>query len=120
MGGARELIGRSAFGHRDVAQGIEEFDRHLQFLLEKLPHVRRARASSAKKNPFRAAALLLRSIMADRAHQFPVQARHRASHNLRGPRDFWIRWLGVSTSETDEGFLLFTKLGCGERLAKFL
>ncbi len=78
MGRPRNLVEVFGIGDGHLAQRIKKFDRQLQFLVEKLPEVRRARASPGKKNAFRWIALLLRAIMTDRAHQFRVQPRHGA------------------------------------------
>ena len=82
MGRLRNLLEVRGAGDGHLAQRIEKFDRQLQFLVKKLPDVRRARASAGKKNALRWIAVLLRAVMTDRAHQFRVQPRHGAAHNF--------------------------------------
>ncbi len=103
----------------DIAQRIEELDRQLEFLVEKLAHVRRARAAAAKKNAL-GAALLLRAIMTDRAHQFRVQSRHRAADDLRDARHIRIGGFRIGATQTNESVALLAKFRRANRLAKFL
>src|SRR6478736_4810823 len=86
----------------NVAHGVKEIDRYLQFLLEKLAHVRHPRATAAQINSRRRLALLLRSIMTDRSHDLRMQTCHRAPDNFRHSRDIRVGRVGIGTSETDE------------------
>src|SRR5438132_12908696 len=106
-------------GDGDIAYGVKEFDRHLQFLLKKFAHVRHARAAAAEVNSRRRFALLLRSIMTDGPHNFSMQARHGAPNYFRHSRYVRIRRIGVSTPETDEAALSFARFGGGKRLVEF-
>ena len=65
---ARNFLEARGVGHRYIPQRIKKFDGHLQFLVEKLLDVWRARHTAGKKNASRWIATLLGAIMADRAH----------------------------------------------------
>src|SRR5947209_1269918 len=111
MRGLRYLLHRRHLCHRDIAQWVKELDRQLEFLVEELAHVRRARAPPAKEDALGRVALLLAPVMADRAHQLGVQSRHRAANDLRHARKIDIGRLGVRAAETNESIALLPKFG---------
>src|SRR5438128_4482544 len=120
MSRARHLQRWRRLRHDHVSELIKKLDRHVQFFVKKLAHVRHVCASSAKKNAFRAASLLLRAVMTDGTHQFGVQPRHGAARYLRDPDNIGVCRLGISASQTDKTVPLFAKLRRRERFAKFL
>src|SRR4029079_9057377 len=83
-------------------------------LLEKFAHIRHARTTSAEVNSRRRFALLLRSIMADRAHNLGMQSRHRAPDDFRHSRNVGVRRIGIAASETDEPSLFLAPFGGSE------
>ena len=103
----------------DIAHGIEEIDRDVQFFLKEFAHVRHAQTASTQINSRRRFALLLRSIMTDRPHDFSMQPGHRAPNNFRHPRHIRVRGIGISTPEADEAALSFARFGSGKGLVEF-
>src|SRR5207248_10693285 len=95
-------------------------DRSLSFLLERIAHVRHARATAAQINSRRRLALLLRSIMAGRSHDLRMQTRRRAPDNFRHSRDIRVGRIGKGTSETDETIFFLPAFGSSERFVELL
>src|SRR5205823_13181056 len=119
MSRLRNLSRIRLVGDGDIAYGVKEFDRHLQFLLKKFAHVRHARAAATEVDSRGRFALLLRPIMTDGPHNFSMKARHGAPNDFRHSRYVRIRRIGVSTPETDEAALSFARFGGGKRLVEF-
>ena len=92
-------------------QRIKKPDWHLKFLVEKLAHVRHARAATTKKNASRLISLVLRAVMRDGPHQFCVQAGHGAARDFRNARYVWVARFGVSAAQTDEPVAFLTRAG---------
>ncbi len=113
------LLDRDRFPDGDIAQRIEELDRPLEFLVEKLAHVRRARRAAAEKDALGPAPLLLRSIKTNRARQLSVQSRHGAADQLRDPRDIRIGGFRFGATETNESVVLLAQLGRAKGLVEF-
>src|SRR5436190_21196098 len=99
MSRSRNLPPIRFVGDGDIAHGVKEFDRDLQFLLKKFAHVRHARAAAAEVDSRRRLPLLLRSVMTDGPHDFSMPARHGAPNDCRHSRHIRTRTTGVSTAE---------------------
>ena len=113
------LLDRDRFRDDDIAQGIEKLDRPLEFLVEKLAHVRRARCAAAEKDALGPAPLLLGSIKTNRTRQLSVQSRRRAADQLRDPRDIRVGGFRFGATETNESVMLLAQLSRAKGLVEF-
>ena len=119
MDGAGDFQRQCRLRHGHVLERIKKRDRHLQFFVKKLEHVRHACASSAEENALRPASLLLRAVVTDGTHQLGVQPRHGAARYLRDAGNVGVCGLGIGASQTDEAVPLLANLRGRERLAEF-
>src|ERR1700719_2045647 len=116
---ARQFVDRCRPRYCDIAERIEKFDWHVQFLAEEFAHVGSACASATKKNTLRRVALLLRAIMADGPHHLCVKSRHGAAHEFGNARDLGVRRLRIGATKTDKAVALLAKFCRRNRLIEF-
>ena len=109
-----DLLERNRIGDGDVAQGVEELDRPLQFLVEEFAHVGRAHRAARKEHALRRVA-----IKTDRARNLCVETRHGVADDLRDARHFRVGSFRIGAAETNERIMLLAQLGRAERLAEF-